>query len=90
MQGTQYATKRSILCRGAFCGPTLHTPLHIYKQFWFGILYLFQGGRRGAGGGGQKMRHCQCAIIISGPRKAVFGVSDIARLKPTCLATETS
>ena len=22
MQGTQYATKRSILCRGAFCGPT--------------------------------------------------------------------
>ena len=24
MQGTQYATKRSILCRGAFCGPTPH------------------------------------------------------------------
>ena len=24
MQGTQYATKRSILCRGAFCGPTQH------------------------------------------------------------------
>ena len=24
MQGTQYATKRSILCRGAFCGPTMH------------------------------------------------------------------
>ena len=23
MQGTQYATKRSILCRGAFCGPTM-------------------------------------------------------------------
>ena len=23
MHGTQYATKRSILCRGAFCGPTL-------------------------------------------------------------------
>ena len=22
MQGTQYATIRSILCRGAFCGPT--------------------------------------------------------------------
>ena len=22
MHGTQYATKRSILCRGAFCGPT--------------------------------------------------------------------
>ena len=26
MQGTQYATKRSILCRGAFCGPTKPTP----------------------------------------------------------------
>ena len=25
MQGTQYATKRSILCRGAFCGPTMRT-----------------------------------------------------------------
>ena len=25
MQGTQYATKRSILCRGSFCGPT-HVP----------------------------------------------------------------
>ena len=25
MQGTQYATKRSILCRGAFCGPTVHS-----------------------------------------------------------------
>ena len=25
MHGTQYATKRSILCRGAFCGPTTHT-----------------------------------------------------------------
>ena len=24
MQGTQYATKRSILCRGAFCGSTGH------------------------------------------------------------------
>ena len=24
MQGTQYATKRSILYRGAFCGPTQH------------------------------------------------------------------
>ena len=23
MQGTQYATKRGILCRGAFCGPTV-------------------------------------------------------------------
>ena len=29
MQGTQYATKRSILCRGAFCGPTAHT----FKEF---------------------------------------------------------
>ena len=29
MQGTQYATKRSILCRGAFCGPTKDTsPRH--------------------------------------------------------------
>ena len=27
MQGTQYATKRSILCRGAFCGPTAHISL---------------------------------------------------------------
>ena len=26
MQGTQYATKRSILCRGAFCGPTYVEP----------------------------------------------------------------
>ena len=28
MQGTQYATKRSILCRGAFCGPTV---LHLIR-----------------------------------------------------------
>ena len=27
MQGTQYATKRSILCRGAFCGPTAHVAI---------------------------------------------------------------
>ena len=27
MQGTQYATKRSILCRGAFCGPTEQSDL---------------------------------------------------------------
>ena len=27
MQGTQYATKSSILCRGAFCGPTKHVLL---------------------------------------------------------------
>ena len=25
MQGSQYATKRSILCRGAFCGSTVHS-----------------------------------------------------------------
>ena len=40
MQGTQYATKRSILCRGAFCGPTvpvfnfnlgLNLPLYQYS-----------------------------------------------------------
>ena len=32
MQGTQYATKRSILCRGAFCGPTVLPPV-TGKQF---------------------------------------------------------
>ena len=31
MQGAQYATKRSILCRGAFCGSTRHH-LCIYKH----------------------------------------------------------
>ena len=35
MQGTQYATKRSILCRGAFCGPTVR----IVKLF---SLFLIQ------------------------------------------------
>ena len=30
MQGTQYATKRSILCRGAFCGPTEHSCKILY------------------------------------------------------------
>ena len=34
MQGTQYATKRSILCRGAFCGPTAH---YIYEKDPFGV-----------------------------------------------------
>ena len=41
MQGTQYATKRSILCRGAFCGPTMLPfecvvilSLTIFKPFW--------------------------------------------------------
>ena len=29
MQGTQYATKRSILCRGAFCGPTVLLSLEL-------------------------------------------------------------
>ena len=32
MQGTQYATKRSILCRGAFCGPTEQLKLNYLKQ----------------------------------------------------------
>ena len=35
MQGTQYATKRSILCRGAFCGPTgvvAEAPLIGYRR----------------------------------------------------------
>ena len=38
MQGTQYATKRSILCRGAFCGPTAHVHVcesgntHLYAR----------------------------------------------------------
>ena len=31
MQGTQYATKRSILCRGAFCGPTLLRLLNLAR-----------------------------------------------------------
>ena len=32
MQGTQYATKRSILCRGAFCGPTGHVEQDILSK----------------------------------------------------------
>ena len=33
MQGTQYATKRSILCRGAFCGPTMPQSLNpLYRK----------------------------------------------------------
>ena len=40
MQGTQYATKRSILCRGAFCGPTMHVnivqPLAYIAAFFDG------------------------------------------------------
>ena len=44
MQSTQYATKRSILCRGAFCGPTTHSYLDVFMimnfflQFWEGVL----------------------------------------------------
>ena len=40
MQGTQYATKRSILCRGAFCGPTVHAltahahRVWVYQSHW--------------------------------------------------------
>ena len=40
MQGTQYATKRSILCRGAFCGPTTHTCSLSNKQKDFSKIYL--------------------------------------------------
>ena len=32
MQGTQYATKRSILCRGAFCGPTVLNMVYFISQ----------------------------------------------------------
>ena len=38
MQGTQYATKRSILCRGAFCGPTL--PLRTDKRDGVGMCWV--------------------------------------------------
>ena len=38
MQGTQYATKRSILCRGAFCGPTVHN-ITIAAALWTSFLY---------------------------------------------------
>ena len=38
MQGTQYATKRSILCRGAFCRPTHRTYDSETPIFYF---YLF-------------------------------------------------
>ena len=43
MQGTQYATKRSILCRGAFCGPTVHIHIKAYTSVFFSltvVLYL--------------------------------------------------
>ena len=50
MQGTQYATKRSILCRGAFCGPTclpkmsysqVKLPL-VYRYTHLSVLYIFK------------------------------------------------
>ena len=48
MQGTQYATKKSILCRGAFCGPTkpsltspsLSSLLSVLRR-WFCCCWLF-------------------------------------------------
>ena len=39
MQGTQYATKRSILCRGAFCGPTLRQSQQKSSAFLVRSLY---------------------------------------------------
>ena len=33
MQGTQYATQRSILCRGVFCGPTEHSAICVLSTF---------------------------------------------------------
>ena len=49
MQGTQYATKRSILCRGAFCGPTgpdalavcrAHRGLPVgFLLLWYSVLF---------------------------------------------------
>ena len=41
MQDTQYATKRSILCRGAFCGPTVHAPLQHKGTFLYPIKPFF-------------------------------------------------
>ena len=38
MQGTQYATKRSILCRGAFCGPTVRFLCQIHTVFKMSLL----------------------------------------------------
>ena len=42
MQGTQYATKRSILCRGAFCGPTQQPkpPGGLNAFYWYQIFAL--------------------------------------------------
>ena len=45
MQGTQYATKRSILCRGAFCGPTKHSmPSHHMYASESPFKWRFTGG----------------------------------------------
>ena len=41
MQGTQYATKRSILCRGAFCGPTAR---NYYVRSLVGTIVRFEVG----------------------------------------------
>ena len=47
MQGTQYATKRSIFCRGAFCGSTLRQPHPRFRcgsrhiDIWFEYIYIF-------------------------------------------------
>ena len=38
MQGTQYATKRSILCRGAFCGPTVLKRTVSSRHIYFGSI----------------------------------------------------
>ena len=35
MQGTQYATERSILCRGAFCGSPMHPLFNPEADFHF-------------------------------------------------------
>ena len=59
MQGTQYATKRSILCRGAFCGPTvvpllsqwdvvskfIATAELVVFQFWLERIYMYIASR---------------------------------------------
>ena len=40
MQGTQYATKRSILCRGAFCGPTEQSDQGLIARSLRQIIYF--------------------------------------------------
>ena len=46
MQGTQYATKRSILCRGAFCGPTRPPFRENDKHSIRGVLFVERGSAR--------------------------------------------